>query len=199
MVPIGYRPIIWHLMKYYAHYGHKDFILCLGYKADVIKNYFLNYDECVTNDFVLRNGGATCSCSARDIDDWQITFVDTGIELQHRPAAEGGPRAPRRRRDVPRQLHRRPHRRAAAHDDRARPDSRTRSPASSAVQPEPELPLVASDEDGQVNDIARPTARRGMWINGGFFVLKREIFDYMQDGEELVDRAVPAADRGRSS
>src|SRR5262245_15884113 len=53
MVPIGYRPILWHVMKYYAHHGHKDFILCLGYKADVIKNYFRNYDECVSNDFVL--------------------------------------------------------------------------------------------------------------------------------------------------
>ena len=56
MVPIGYRPILWHVMKYYAHYGHKDFILCLGYKADVIKNYFRSYDECVSNDFVLSGG-----------------------------------------------------------------------------------------------------------------------------------------------
>jgi glucose-1-phosphate cytidylyltransferase len=57
MVPIGYRPILWHVMKYYAYYGHKDFILCLGYKADVIKSYFRNYDECVSNDFVLSGGG----------------------------------------------------------------------------------------------------------------------------------------------
>src|SRR6476469_5940611 len=57
MVPIGYRPLLWHVMKYYAHYGHKDFILCLGYKADVVKNYFLNYDECVSNNFVFTNGG----------------------------------------------------------------------------------------------------------------------------------------------
>ena len=48
MVPIeNYARILWHVMKYYAHYGHKDFILCLGYKANVIKQYFLNYDECV--------------------------------------------------------------------------------------------------------------------------------------------------------
>ena len=65
MVPIGYRPILWHLMKYYAHFGHKDFILCLGYKADVIKNYFLNYDECLSNDFVLsRRRAARSTCSA---------------------------------------------------------------------------------------------------------------------------------------
>ena len=57
MVKIGYRPILWHLMKYYAHYGHKDFILCLGYKADKIKDYFLNYNEYISNDFILSEGG----------------------------------------------------------------------------------------------------------------------------------------------
>ena len=56
MVHIGYRPILWHVMKYYAHYGHKDFILCLGHRADAIKNYFLNYNECASNDFILSGG-----------------------------------------------------------------------------------------------------------------------------------------------
>jgi glucose-1-phosphate cytidylyltransferase len=79
MVPIGYRPLLWHVMKYYAHYGHKDFILCLGYKADVVKNYFLNYDECVSNNFVLSNGGNRLKLLNSDIHDWNITFVDTGI------------------------------------------------------------------------------------------------------------------------
>src|SRR5580692_5120883 len=78
MVPIGYRPVLWHVMKYYAHYGHKDFILCLGYKADVIKRYFLEYDECVTNDFVL-SGGKNVELLNQDIQDWRITFVDTGL------------------------------------------------------------------------------------------------------------------------
>src|ERR1700720_4638119 len=79
MVPIGYRPILWHIMKYYSYYGHKDFILCLGYKADVIKNYFRNYDECVSNDFVLSGGGKNLELLTSDIDDWRITFVDTGL------------------------------------------------------------------------------------------------------------------------
>src|SRR6266581_9615880 len=79
MVNIGYRPILWHLMKYYAYYGHKDFILCLGYKADVIKRYFLNYDECLTNNFVLCKGGKDVKLLNSDIQDWKITFVDTGI------------------------------------------------------------------------------------------------------------------------
>ena len=79
MVKIGYRPILWHVMKYYAHYGHKDFILCLGYKADVIKNYFLNYNECLSNDFTLQEGGKKLQLLNSDIHDWKITFVDTGL------------------------------------------------------------------------------------------------------------------------
>jgi glucose-1-phosphate cytidylyltransferase len=79
MVPIGYRPILWHVMRYYAHYGHNDFILCLGYKADSIKQYFLKYDETISNDFVLTNGGRRIDLLASDIQDWKITFVDTGL------------------------------------------------------------------------------------------------------------------------
>src|SRR3989442_5743194 len=78
IVPIGYRPILWHVMKYYAHFGYKDFILCLGYRGDVIKNYFRNYDECDSNDFVLSEGGRKVELLRSDIGDWRITFVDTG-------------------------------------------------------------------------------------------------------------------------
>ncbi|MBV9671651.1 MAG: glucose-1-phosphate cytidylyltransferase, partial [Verrucomicrobia bacterium] len=80
LVPLGYRPVLWHVMKYYAHFGHKDFILCLGYKADKIKDYFLRYDEAVSNDFVLSQGGRKVDLIRSDIDDWRITFVDTGLQ-----------------------------------------------------------------------------------------------------------------------
>ena len=80
MVPIGYRPVLWHLMRYYAHYGHKDFILCLGYQADVIKQYFLNYEETLSNDFVLQDGGKSVTLLGSDVHDWKITFVDTGLD-----------------------------------------------------------------------------------------------------------------------
>ena len=80
MVTIGYRPILWNLMKYYAHYGHKDFILCLGYKGDLIKEYFLNYNEYLSNDFVLKNGGKDVYLNNSDISDWTISFVDTGLQ-----------------------------------------------------------------------------------------------------------------------
>ena len=79
MINIGYRPILWYVMKYYAHFGHKDFILCLGYKADIIKNYFLNYNEYLSNDFTLTEGGKNIALASSDIQDWKITFVDTGL------------------------------------------------------------------------------------------------------------------------
>ena len=105
MVPIGYRPILWHVMKYYAHYGHKDFILCLGYKADVIKKYFIEYDECVTNDFVLSKGGKNLELLNSDIHDWNITFVDTGLISNIGQRLKSRPEAPARRGDVSRKLH----------------------------------------------------------------------------------------------
>ena len=66
-------------MRYYAHFGHKDFILCLGYRGDLIREYFLNYNECMSNDFTLSEGGRKVELHSSDIDDWRITFVDTGL------------------------------------------------------------------------------------------------------------------------
>src|ERR671927_1191738 len=80
MVQIGTRPILWHVMKYYAHFGHTDFILCLGYKGEVIKEYFLNYKEALLNDFVFSEGGKRLQVLRSDIQDWTITFVDTGLD-----------------------------------------------------------------------------------------------------------------------
>ena len=79
MVPIGPRPVLWHVMRYYAHFGYKDFLLCLGYKADVIKEYFLRYNEALSNDFILSDGGRSVELLRTDIQDWRITFVDTGL------------------------------------------------------------------------------------------------------------------------
>ena len=79
MVRIGYRPILWHVMRYYAHFGHRDFILCLGYRGDAIKEYFLTYQEELSNDFVLSDGGRRIELLGSDIQDWRITFADTGL------------------------------------------------------------------------------------------------------------------------
>ncbi len=66
-------------MKYYAHFGHKDFILCLGYKGDYIKRYFVEYEEYTSNNFVLNHGGKEIKLLNSDLHDWNITFVDTGM------------------------------------------------------------------------------------------------------------------------
>ena len=98
LVNIGIRPIIWHLMRYYAHYGHKDFVLALGYRGDMIREYFLNYNECLSNDFTLSEGGARIEAHTSDISDWRITFADTGMHstiaerlLKVRKYVEGEP------------------------------------------------------------------------------------------------------------
>jgi glucose-1-phosphate cytidylyltransferase len=79
MVPIGERPILWHIMKIYAHFGHKDFVLCLGYKGDVIKEYFRNY-HWNTSDVSLKLGPRPQIKyhNQHDEEDWNVTLVDTG-------------------------------------------------------------------------------------------------------------------------
>ena len=93
MALVGERPLLWHVMRYYAHYGHTDFVLCLGYGASAVKDFFLNYDETRSNDFVLEKGAREVKLLKTDISDWRITFVDTGLQLAHRGASAPGPAA----------------------------------------------------------------------------------------------------------
>ncbi|MFR3499165.1 MAG: sugar phosphate nucleotidyltransferase, partial [Paraclostridium bifermentans] len=80
MVEIGGKPILWHIMKIYSHYGIKDFVICLGYKANVIKDYFLNYDN-RNNDFTIEIGSGNVEFhSNHDEYDWKVTLVDTGVD-----------------------------------------------------------------------------------------------------------------------
>jgi glucose-1-phosphate cytidylyltransferase len=185
MVPIGYRPILWHVMKYYAHYGHKDFILCLGYKADVIKNYFLHYDECVTNDFVLSGGGKNVQLLSKDIEDWRITFVDTGLTSnigQRLKAVERHLEGEETflanytdgLSDVPL-----PSMIASLQDSNA-------AACFVSVKPKASFHLIDASPDGVVRGIEH-IRRGGARLNGGFFAFHRDVFKYMQPGEELVE------------
>ncbi|NMG19642.1 glucose-1-phosphate cytidylyltransferase [Brasilonema bromeliae] len=184
MVHIGYRPILWHVMKYYAHYGHKDFILCLGYKADVIKNYFLNYDECVSNDFTLQEGGKKIKLVNSDIEDWKITFVDTGLtsNIGQRLQAieqylEGEEVFLANYSDGLTDLHL---------PDIIEDFHRHNKIASFlCVKPSQSFHLVSMEENGLVSDI-QDVKQAGIRINGGFFVFNKEIFKYIEPGEELV-------------
>jgi glucose-1-phosphate cytidylyltransferase len=184
MVEIGYRPLVWHLMRYYAHYGHNEFILCLGYRGDAIKKYFLNYDECLSNDFVLTNGGREVRLYNNDIEDWTISFVDTGIHTNI------GQRLLAVREHVGEEdvfmanyadgltdLD------LAQYLDFCRRQNRIATFLS--VRPSQSFHVVSLREDGRVANI-EPVSKSDIWINGGFFVFKKEIFDYIRDGEDLV-------------
>lgn len=184
MINIGYRPILWNLMKYYAHYGHKDFILCLGYKADVIKNYFLNYDECLSNDFVLSGGGKQILMLKSDIQDWRITFVDTGLHSN----------IGQRLKAVEKHLAGEEMFLANYSDglsdlplDRYIDNFLKRDKIASfvSVKPAQTFHVISTKEDGIVTEI-KHVNNSEMQINGGFFAFKTEIFKYINEGEELV-------------
>jgi glucose-1-phosphate cytidylyltransferase len=187
MIEIGGRPILWHIMRYYAEWGYNDFIICLGYRGEVVKEYFLNYNEALFNDFVLeRNGGTTkLELLSRDVGDWRVTFVDTGTDatIGERLKAVG------------------PH----IGDDEVflatYGDGLTDAPLPDlvrsfeesgktamflSVRPEFNAHLVSTDSDGtviRVEDMSRSHIR----INGGFFVLRREVLDLIEPGDELVE------------
>lgn len=185
MVPIGNRPVLWHVMKYYAHFGFTDFVLCLGYKAEVIKHFFLTYNEAITNDFVLSDGGTKLHLLKTDIHNWNITFVDTGL---HACIGE-------RLRAV-RHLLRDDDMFLANYGDtltdadlpaqitRARESGATAS--FLAVRPNYSFHVVSMDDTGIVENIHDVT-RSDVWINGGYFVLRSELLDELKPGEELVE------------
>jgi glucose-1-phosphate cytidylyltransferase len=184
MVPLGYRPMLWHLMKYYAHYGHRDFVLCLGYRGDTIKNYFLNYEEGLSNDFILSEGGRKRELLTSDIEDWRITFVETGLSSN----------IGQRLQAVKRHLEGEEMFLANYADgltDLALPQQIETFKQSGAiacfasVKPNMSFHFVSTDPTGKVT--FRDLAQSGLRVNGGFFVFRREIFDYMQPGEELVE------------
>ncbi|GGX49664.1 glucose-1-phosphate cytidylyltransferase [Saccharospirillum salsuginis] len=185
MVPIGHRPIAWNLMKFYSHFGHKDFIMCLGHNAHVIKDYFLKYDECLTNDFVLEGGKA--QLVKTDIHDWRITFADTGLKSN----------IGMRLKAVEKYL-----------DDLDPDDLFMANYADGlsdvplnqmleyfqgtdkvacflCVKPQQTFHYVRLNDDGTVHSI-QDTTNTGLTVNGGYFIFKKRIFDYVRDGEELV-------------
>ncbi|MGW8567307.1 sugar phosphate nucleotidyltransferase [Isoptericola sp. NPDC055881] len=196
MMPIGSRPVLWHIMKYYAHFGHTEFVLALGYGANAVKDYFLDYQETHSNDFVLTKGGEHVELLSSDISEWRITFVDTGMETAI------GERLRRVRRyldddevflanygDVL----------TDAPMDRIVDDFLATDAVGSlmAVPPQDSFHVVRYDSDGTMRDL-EPVADMSMCINGGYFVLRQGIFDYLGEGEDLVmDACVRAARDGR--
>ena len=187
MSMIGDRPLLWHVMRYYAHFGHTEFVLCLGYGGTYVKEYFLNYTETRSNDFVLSQGGREIELLTSDIADWRIHFIDTGLN------ATIGERLLKVQKYV-------------GDDDMFLAnyadvltdaplpeiiDGLRRSQAVAsllAVPPQSSFHVVQVDEACRVKEI-RSVNSFPMWENGGYFVLRSEIFDYLSEGEDLVDDA----------
>jgi len=184
MVNIGYRPILWHVMKYYAHFGYTDFILCLGYKADYIKNYFLNYSEAISNDFTLSESGQSIKLMQSDISNWNITFVDTGYSS-----------------NIGQRL-------LAVKDYLEQDeifianysDNLTDFPLPKlinqftesdsvagilCVKPKSYYHFVQLENDSDVTNFY-DIVGTDLLINGGYFIFRRNIFNYINKGEELV-------------
>jgi len=173
-------------MRYYAHYGHNEFILCLGYRGDLIREYFLHYNEAMSNDFTLGEGGRRIDLHSSDLDNWKITFMDTGLN------SNIGQRLLRARKyltneemflanyadalsDLP-------------FDEQLETFRSRRSVVASfaAVLGNQSFHFVNKDENHIVTRIATMRDQQ-LWINGGFFIFRREIFDYLKEGEELVE------------
>jgi glucose-1-phosphate cytidylyltransferase len=194
MTTVGPRPLIWHVMRYYAHFGHKDFVLCLGYGAQHIKDYFLNYAETASNDFVLRGGKVELLSS--DIKNWSITFVNTGLDS---PIGE-------RLRRV----------RHLVEDDEMflanYADVLTDLPLNDmidhfkasdaigslvAVPPQSAFHCVDIGEGNHVTAI-NTLPELQLWENGGYFALRPEVFDYLPENGDLIgDACISLAREGR--
>lgn len=187
LVLIGNRPLLWHVMKYYAHFGHKDFILCLGYRADAIKNYFLDYNECVSNDFVLSGGGWDVKLMSQDIQDWRITFADTGISSNIGQRLKAAQKYLKGEdvflanysdglSDLP----------LPEHLEHFRREDKVAS--FLCVRPNLSYHVVSLQPGTSLVSDIHPIDNGDMRINGGYFIFRKEIFDYMRDKEELVEQ-----------
>ena len=184
LVPIGQRPMLWHVMKYYSHYGHNEFILCLGHQGEAIKRFFLNYDECLSNDFVFSEGGKKVMLSKSDIHEWNITFADTGIDSN----------IGQRLRAIQKYVDKDEVFLANYTDGLSNLhlpsliehfEKHNATATFLSARPNLSFHIVSALKDGRVEKIEEMT-RANLRINSGFFVFRKEIFNYIRDGEELI-------------
>lgn len=173
MVPIGGRPLLWHIMRYYAHYGHRDFVICVGHQAPAIRNFFAHTPHGFRVEFVdtgLESSiGERFSAVREHLAGEEVFLANYGDTVTDVP--------------LPKLI-----------DHHAR-GGKVASLLS--VRPNYTFNVVEADGGGQVRGF-QDIAETGIWINGGYFVFRRSIFDYVQPGDELVEepfRRLIAADQ----
>jgi glucose-1-phosphate cytidylyltransferase len=185
LVNVGFRPILWHLMSYYAHFGFKDFILCLGYRGDLIREYFLDYRAAMSTDFVMSRGGRSVELLGPSIDDWRITFVDTGMHsnlgqrlLRVRHLLDGEDRFLANYSDGLSDLP------LLEYMEQVQTSGAVAGMV--AVRPSQSFHAIRCADDGLVESI-EDVSHSDYWINAGFFCFRSSIFEYIREGEELVE------------
>lgn len=184
LADVRQRPILWYVMKYYAHFGHRDFVLCLGYKADLIRSYFEHHATGTPNPFVLSDAGGDVRLYGEDIVDWNVTCVDTGINasigdrlLSAEPHIGRDEMFMANYSDGVTDLH--------LPDLINYAQANKRIGTFMAVQPNHSFHTINMSPNGEVREIT-DLKGSGVYINGGYFVFKRDIFNYVGAGEELV-------------
>jgi glucose-1-phosphate cytidylyltransferase len=185
MVTVGCRPIIWNLMKYDAHFGHRDFILCLGHRADSIRAYFNGHGQHRVTDARLSHDEGPDDQAAHDIREWRITFADTGEHtnvggrlMKVRHYLEGEDEFLANYTDTLSDVDLR--------DVIAGFRDSGAVAGFVAVRPAVSAHIITTDGRGMVESIGR-VADADIWSNGGYLVFKHAIFDHMREGEELVE------------
>jgi glucose-1-phosphate cytidylyltransferase len=184
MIPIGHQPILWHLMQYYSQHGHRDFVLCLGYKANVIKQYFLTLNPSINSDCIIYDFGQKVEVLGEKPPDWRLTLVDTGVWrnigerlVAVRHLVQGEEMFLANYSD--------------GLSDAPLPEMIKYFKASNkiacfmAVRPVFNFHLAEFDQGGVVQRL-RSSQESDIWVNAGFFIFRNEIFNYIREGEELV-------------
>lgn len=199
MIPIGGLPILWHIMKYYSCFGHNEFVLCLGYKGEVIKDFFLNYEAHI-NDFTISLGpDRRVEYHERKLsENWKVTLVETGLN------AMTGARVKR----VQKYLAGEENFMLTYGDGLGNIDlhesvdyhlKHGKAMTVTGVRPPGRFGEMESNIDGTVQQFNEKPQSSGGWISGGFFVCNRRLFDYLNNQEDLVFEQAPMRDLVRDA
>ena len=184
MVTIGSRPIIWHIMRTYASFGYNDFYLALGYKAELIKDYFLHYRS-LNTDFTVDLSNGTVESHQTDETDWRVTLVDTGLETMT------GGRIKRLKKFVGNEPFMLTYGDGVANIDIDAllkfHKSHGKMVTLTAVRPSARFGDLDFDGNRVVSFEEKPQLHEG-WINGGFFVCQPELLDYIDNDNQMLER-----------
>lgn len=185
MVRIGNKPMVWHIMQRYAKFGHKDFLLALGYKSEVIKEYFLNY-KVLNSDFTIDLANGSVHSASSSPVDWKVSLVDTGLNTMT------GGRVRRLREQIGNETFMLTYGDGIADIDIEKlldfHNRHGKLVTMSAVRPGARFGELELDGSSVLSFEEKPQLHNG-WINGGFFVIEPEFLDYIDGDETMLERS----------